>query len=96
MVPCEKCGRIMWGLGCDPFPVILRDGRQFAPIAYGKELGDPPPKEGDFCTDCGVLPGMFHHRGCDCEECPHCCGQLIQCPDVDYPRSRLEELEEIA
>jgi hypothetical protein len=31
------------------------------------------------CHDCGVLPGGYHHFGCDVEECPKCNGQLIGC-----------------
>ncbi|MDQ1519382.1 MAG: hypothetical protein QOI55_455 [Actinomycetota bacterium] len=29
------------------------------------------------CHDCGVMPGGFHHLGCDVEQCPHCRGQLL-------------------
>ena len=29
------------------------------------------------CCDCGVMPGGFHHLGCDVEQCPNCGDQLL-------------------
>lgn len=31
------------------------------------------------CGDCGVVPGGFHHPGCDMAECPACRRQLLSC-----------------
>jgi hypothetical protein len=31
------------------------------------------------CGDCHVMPGFFHHMGCDMERCPKCGGQIISC-----------------
>lgn len=45
----------------------------YAPLVYMNE------DAGDRCHDCGVLPGGFHHDGCDMERCPKCDGQLITC-----------------
>jgi predicted Zn-ribbon and HTH transcriptional regulator len=77
--------------GCTGLPVPTIDGL-LNPIPYGAEqqhlkmspnpgqrhhgilIGDPPR-----CHDCGVLPGSFHHPGCDWEECPRCHEQLIGC-----------------
>lgn len=31
------------------------------------------------CHDCGVREGVYHHDGCDNEQCPACGGQLLGC-----------------
>ncbi len=31
------------------------------------------------CHDCNIMPGGFHHPGCDMERCPRCDEQLISC-----------------
>jgi hypothetical protein len=89
--------------GCVSLPVKTVDG-DMESIPYGSEtkrqtpapgqqhhgvlIGDPPR-----CHDCGVLPGRYHHVGCDWEECPRCHEQLIGCdcdPDA-IPSSEPEE-----
>jgi hypothetical protein len=37
------------------------------------------PHDRHTCGDCRVLEGQLHKRGCDCERCPICLGQLISC-----------------
>lgn len=32
-----------------------------------------------LCHDCGVLPGQWHHDGCDVERCPFTFVQRIGC-----------------
>jgi hypothetical protein len=41
------------------------------------------------CHDCDVLPGGFHHRGCDMEECPRCGHQLLSCDCHPYDDDEL-------
>ncbi len=75
--------------GCVKMPVKTLDG-DMDPIPYGSESRDEPPAPGQRhhgvligdpprCHDCAVLPGHYHHVGCDWEECPRCHGQLIGC-----------------
>ena len=35
------------------------------------------PEPNERCMDCGVMPGGFHHPGCDCETCPICGGRVM-------------------
>jgi hypothetical protein len=75
--------------GCVKMPVKTVDG-EMEPIPYGSESRDEPPRPGQRhhgvligdpprCHDCCVLPGHYHHVGCDWEECPRCHGQYIGC-----------------
>lgn len=59
---------------CLAVPVRLKAG-EYNPVAYG----DEPERDGEArrCPDCDVVPGGFHHRGCDGEACPSCGKQLI-------------------
>lgn len=67
---CKFCEKEMTeGAGCVSVPVVVV-GVSLLPIPY---RGD------GACHDCGVLPGQFHHPGCDMEECPHCHGQAFSC-----------------
>lgn len=42
------------------------------------------------CGDCGVVPGAFHHRGCDVERCPLCTRQLSSCW-CEFDEAELED-----
>ena len=33
----------------------------------------------EYCSDCAVRPGDFHHVDCDAETCPRCLGQALSC-----------------
>jgi hypothetical protein len=37
----------------------------------------------DRCHDCYIVPGGYHHLGCDMERCPRCAGQLVSCGCLD-------------
>jgi hypothetical protein len=55
------------------------------PIPYGQEKRFDTaetrfsPRENVRCHDCNVLPGQYHHDGCDWAECPNCRHQLLMC-----------------
>jgi hypothetical protein len=53
--------------------------KSYVRIPYGHErrygLIDNPP----HCPDCNAPLGLFHHPGCDWEECPRCGFQLLAC-----------------
>lgn len=75
MVACRFCEVEMNGsASCTAVPVVIKAGT-FDPVPYGSErrLDEVTQR----CHDCDVLPGGYHHRGCDMEECPACKRQLI-------------------
>ena len=77
MATCDLCNQDM--LTADSCSVtVLRHGeRAFPAIPFGQEPGWLRPPE--FCNDCGVRRGRFHHPGCDIQACPRCQGQLLSC-----------------
>lgn len=52
----------------------------------GKKYTRVPVTGNGRCTDCGALPGRYHHFGCDQEICPACKRQLrsCHCEDVHF------------
>ena len=69
--------------------VLHQTGAACSLPRYGEELRMGWwPRPGQRCGDCGVLPGGFHHLGCDVAECPSCGAQLFGCEcryDEDGP-----------
>jgi hypothetical protein len=45
-------------------------------LPWGSE---PGWRASERCGDCNVLPGAFHHLGCDIQRCACCGGQMITC-----------------
>ena len=78
---CEWCGKTYDSPGgCSPLPVKY-DGVDYLPIKFGEESvwSELDEKPIGPCHDCGVMPGEYHHKGCDVEECPICGGQFLSC-----------------
>ncbi|HTA46385.1 MAG TPA: hypothetical protein VK789_28275 [Bryobacteraceae bacterium] len=88
MAICENCKQEMTTAdGCTADRIQFTPDGKKATVhdrnRYGKETRYPPPDPGRRCHDCGVSVGQFHHPGCDVEECPRCCRQLLSCPCND-------------
>lgn len=65
---------------CTAWTLRHSDGAMFTLVRFGDETDwtqDAPAT--NRCHDCDVLPGGFHHPGCDSQECPRCGRQLIFC-----------------
>jgi len=81
MAICSFCRREMAeALSCVmvPFPAA---GRRLAPKPWPRK----PARAAERCHDCGIVPGGYHHPGCDVERCPACGGQAISCGCVREP-----------
>jgi len=48
----------------------------------GKELERIPHSEQEFCNDCNVGFGQYHHSECNVERCPHCGQQALGCEEL--------------
>ena len=77
MAVCEYCKQEMTKADSCVVVHLPIDGRNWLPEPFFAEYGE------DRCGDCNVLPGGYHHPGCDREQCPKCNGQLISCDCLD-------------
>lgn len=76
MAMCTFCRREMTtALSCSE-GVLHQDGEPVAMVRWGSE---PDWSATDRCGDCGVMPGGFHHLGCDVQRCAVCSWQMISC-----------------
>jgi hypothetical protein len=98
MAICTWCTQEMLTATSCAVEALHRSGVAYPLPRYGDELRYVrPPPSNRRCGDCGVLPGGFHHLGCDVAECPSCGWQLISCDcryDEDGPDE--EDAEELA
>lgn len=76
---CGGAGDLTFGCSCKSVEI---NGKRYSRIPYGRELFG---NTDDYCPDCGVLPGMYHHSGCDVEECPACGKRFSDCEcELDF------------
>jgi hypothetical protein len=89
MAICTWCTQEMLVASSCSVEVLHQSGEACSLPRFGEELRSWwRPCPGQRCGDCGVLPGGFHHLGCDVAECPSCGGQLLGCEcryDEDGP-----------
>jgi hypothetical protein len=88
MAMCTFCDREMTSASSCGVGELHQDNVAVAMIPWGRESRWRRPKRGQRCGDCGVLPGGFHHLGCDIAECPRCGRQQLSCEcryDEDPP-----------
>jgi len=80
---CTDCGKGMLSAkGCNHTHFLYPDGTLLPrhPVGTGRDHGvaKSRPRK-DRCTDCGAIPGTYHHGGCDAEKCPRCGHQVLSC-----------------
>ena len=83
---CKECNLEMKpdnGCKCS---TIICNGTKFERIKAGdNEDFIPDMEENEYCHDCNVGIGQYHHFGCDAERCPSCGEQLIGCDcEIEY------------
>jgi hypothetical protein len=57
-------------------------GKKVCRYKAGSSLWDKEYQKGpksDYSCDCGAPYGKHHSLGCDCEQCPICRQQLMEC-----------------
>ena len=89
MAKCKACELEMSGenparscstMDADPL-IEYSNGKKIKAIPHGHADNHDPDAtyESRRCHDCNVMPGGYHHPGCDAERCPACKGQIISC-----------------
>lgn len=78
MAVCTWCQREMTTADSCSVSALHEDGEPIAMTPWGSERPWRGRVKGR-CGDCGVLPGGFHHLGCDVQRCPFCEGQMMTC-----------------
>jgi hypothetical protein len=98
MAICTWCTQEMLTAMSCSVEVLHHSGVAYALPRYGDEMRSGRwPRPGGRCGDCAVLPGGFHHLGCDAAECPCCDGQLLSCGcryDEDGPDEDEEDQDD--
>ena len=74
MAVCTWCDREMLIADSCGVEVLHRGGVPVAMLPWRPDRAGP-----NRCHDCGVLPGGFHHPGCDEQRCAICGGQMLMC-----------------
>ena len=76
MAVCDWCEREMTTAESCTVTALHQDGLVVDMITWGGERGWAARAR---CGDCNVMPGRFHHPGCDVQQCPVCCDQMMGC-----------------
>ena len=92
MALCSWCLQEMMTATSCAVEALHRDGVWIVMIPHGKMRGNVAT--GSLCSDCGVVPGGWHHPGCDMQRCPLCRRQMTRCGhrfDEDGPDDGLDD-----